>query len=643
VTDHPAPLSLPTSDWESWLAARCEGNLDEVRRLAATLADASGSRSSEQTLGLWDELGLALREALAVASLMSNVHPDEDVRSRAEQGEQDAARLETAIGQDRALYEVLAALHTEGLDDAARRVHELTMRDFRRAGVDRDETVRQRLREIAERETSVGQEFDKSIRDDVRSVRVDPAVLDGLPTDFVEGHPPGDDGLVEVTTEYPDYVPFMTFCRDRAARQALVTEFLNRAYPANEPLLHELLELRREHARLLGYDGWPAFDAEVKMIGSGPAIPEFVDRITEASGVAARRDVDALLRRLQRDHPQVTSVTAVDRSFYGEVLRRENFEVDAREVRRYFEFAKVRQGLLDVTGRLFEVEYVEVPDASTWHADVTTYDVLRGEQRLGRIHLDLHPRKGKYGHAAQFDLSPGLRGRRLAEGVLVCNFSRSLMEHDHVVTLFHEFGHLVHHVLAGGQDWTRFSGVATEWDFVEAPSQMLEEWAWDAAVLRSFATDADGSPIPRELVESMRAAKDFGKGAYVRTQMFYAALAYQLHQQVPDDITATMLDLQAAYDAFSPVPDTHFFASFGHLHGYGSGYYTYMWSLVIAKDLFSAFDRDDLFDTSVAHRYRDRVLAPGGSRDAADLVADFLGRPYDFAAFQAWLDDEDPA
>ena len=637
MTDHPAPLSLPTSDWESWLAARCEGNLDEVRRLAATLADASGSRSSEQTLGLWDELGLALREALAVASLMSNVHPDEDVRSRAEQGEQDAARLETAIGQDRALYEVLAALDTEGLDDAARRVHELTMRDFRRAGVDRDETVRQRLREIAERETSVGQEFDKSIRDDVRSVRVDPAVLDGLPTDFVEGHPPGDDGLVEVTTEYPDYVPFMTFCRDRAARQALVTEFLNRAYPANEPLLHELLELRREHARLLGYDGWPAFDAEVKMIGSGPAIPEFVDRITEASGVAARRDVDVLLRRLQRDHPQVTSVTAVDRSFYGEVLRRENFEVDAREVRRYFEFAKVRQGLLDVTGRLFEVEYVEVPDASTWHADVTTYDVLRGEQRLGRIHLDLHPRKGKYGHAAQFDLSPGLRGRRLAEGVLVCNFSRSLMEHDHVVTLFHEFGHLVHHVLAWGQVWTRFSGVATEWDFVEAPSQMLEEWAWDAAVLRSFATDADGSSIPRELVESMRAAKDFGKGAYVRTQMFYAALAYQLHQQVPDDITATMLDLQAAYDAFSPVPDTHFFASFGHLHGYGSGYYTYMWSLVIAKDLFSAFDPDDMFDTAVAHRYRDRILAAGGSKDAADLVADFLGRPYNFDAFEAWL------
>jgi thimet oligopeptidase len=637
VTDDLAPLTLPTSDWDGWLQSRCESLLAEARRVAAVLTDAA-PRTPTETLVLWDEVGLALRETLAVASLMSNVHPDAAVRALAELSEQEAARLETSIGQNRGLYDVLAALDLDDLDEPARRLHDLTMRDFRRAGVDRDEGVRDRLRDIAERETSVGQEFDRSIRDDVRSVRLDPAVLEGLPDDFVESHVPGADGLVEVTTQYPDYVPFMTFCRDRDARSALTTAFLNRAYPANEALLHELLVLRREHAHLLGFDEWPDFDAEVKMIGSGPAIPEFVDRITEASGAAARRDVDVLLRRVQHDHPDVTSVSAVDRSFYGEVLRRERFEVDAQQVRRYFEFAKVRRGLLDVTSRLFDVEYVEVADAPSWHADVATYDVLRGGTRLGRIHLDLHPRTGKYGHAAQFDLSPGLTGRRLAEGVLVCNFSRSLMEHDHVVTLFHEFGHLVHHVLAGDQQWTRFSGVATEWDFVEAPSQMLEEWAWDVDVLQSFATDSDGRPIPRDLVEKMRAAKEFGKGAYVRTQMFYAALAYQLHQQVPDDITATMLELQATYDVFTPVPDTHFFASFGHLHGYGSGYYTYMWSLVIAKDLFSAFDRDDLLDTTVAHRYRDRVLAPGGSRDAADLVADFLGRPYDFTAFQAWLD-----
>jgi thimet oligopeptidase len=638
VTDDLAALPLPVSDWEGWLAGRCDGHLDEARRLADVLKDRSSGRSGRAVLEVWNDLNLALRNAFSMASLLSNVHPDEAVRTRGEQVEQDASRLQTDLQLDRDLYEVLADIDPGGLDPAARRVLALTVRDFRRAGVDREDQVRDRLRELAERETAVEQEFSKSIRDDVRSVRVEPSVLDGMPQDFVEGHPAGDDGLVTITTEYPDYVPFMTFCRDRDARAALLGQFLNRAYPENEGRLHELLELRREHARLLGYDGWPAFDAEVKMIGKGSAIPEFIDRITAASAAAAERDVEALLERLRRDHPGATTVDGVDKTYYAEVLRRENFDVDAQQVRPYFDFAKVRSGLLEVTGRLFDLSYVEVPDAVSWHRDVTTYDVMRAGTRLGRIHLDLHPRPGKYGHAAQFELAAGIAGRQLAEGVLVCNFSKGLMEHSHVVTLFHEFGHLVHHVLAGGHQWTRFSGVATEWDFVEAPSQMLEEWAWNAEVLESFATDASGRPIPRDLVAKMRAANDFGVGAYARTQMFYAALSYTLHQEVPDDIAATMRELQATYDVFGYVADTHFYASFGHLQGYGSGYYTYMWSLVIAKDLFSAFDRDNLLATDVAHRYRDRILAAGGCRDAADLVADFLGRPYDFAAFERWLD-----
>jgi thimet oligopeptidase len=167
---------------------------------------------------------------------------------------------------------------------------------------------------------------------------------------------------------------------------------------------------------------------------------------------------------------------------------------------------------------------------------------------------------------------------------------------------------------------------------------MLEEWAWDAQILRSFATDEAGEPIPERLVERMRAAKDFGKGLFARTQMFYAALSYRLHRDRPDDITAAVREIQQRYDLLEYIPDTHFFASFGHLEGYSSAYYTYMWSLVIAKDLFSAFDPDDLFAPEVAHRYRDEVLARGGAADAADLVANFLGRPYAFDAFAAWLD-----
>lgn len=628
------PLSLPADDWETWLGDRSTTQLDTARDLVAALKQRG--RDAAATMALWNDVNLAMANAFAVASLLANVHPDEGVRSRAEQAEQDAHRLHTELGLDRHLYEVLAGVEVTDLDEGGRRVLGLALRDFHRAGVDQDAETRERLRRLAERETEVAQAFSKNIRDGVRHVDLDPAQLEGLPQDYLDAHPPGEDGTVRVTTAYPDYVPYMSFGRDREARARLVHEYLNRAWPANDALLHELLELRREHAQLLGYADWPSFDAEVKMIGKGAAIPEFIDRITEAADESGRRDLQVLLDRIRADHPDVEHVTTIDRLFYTGVLKRERFDVDAQEVRTYFDFQKVRAGLLDVTGRLFGIEYVAV-ETPSWHAEVASYDVVRDGEVLGRIHLDLHPRAGKYNHAAQFDLVPGIEGRQLAEGVLVCNFSRQLMEHDHVVTLFHEFGHLVHHVLAGRHPWARFSGVATEWDFVEAPSQMLEEWAWDPDVLRSFATNADGERIPRELVERMRAAEEFGKAFLVRVQMFYAALSYYLHRDVPEDLTAALRELQARYDLCAYVPDTHFHASFGHLEGYGSGYYTYMWSLVIAKDLFSAFDPDDLFDTDVSYRYRDAILAAGGSKDAADLVADFLGRPYSFDAYEEWL------
>ncbi|HET6628022.1 MAG TPA: M3 family metallopeptidase [Nocardioidaceae bacterium] len=640
MTSDLAPLALPdTSDrWQEWYTQHCAEQLARARSLVSGLkSGTTQAASASDTLRGWNDVNIAMRNAFGLSSLLAQVHPDEDMRSAAENGEQEAHRLLTEIGLDRDLYDVLAAVDPGGLDPDAERVLSLSLRDFRRAGVDQEEQVRARLRELAERETAVAQEFSKNVRDAVGRVRVHAEKLEGLPADYVAAHPAGDDGTVEITTDYPDYIPFMSFAQDRFARRELLQEFLNRAWPVNDRLLHELLDLRHEHARILGYDDWPSYDAEVKMIGDGAAIPQFIDRISAAAEASARRDYAVLLDRLRVDVPEADTVDSTDKSYYAEVIRRESFDVDAQEVREYFDFAKVRAGLLEVTGRLFDLEYVDVPDAPGWHEDVATYDVRADDVLLGRIRLDLHPREGKYKHAAQFDLIPGIADRQLPEGVLVCNFGRGLMEHDDVVTLFHEFGHLLHHVLAGRHAWARFSGVATEWDFVEAPSQMLEEWAWDVDVLRSFATNAAGEPIPAELVEKMRAAKEFGKGYAARTQMFYAALSYRLHQEVPDDVTAVVRRLQGEYDLFSYVPGTHFQASFGHLQGYTSGYYTYMWSLVIAKDLFSAFDADDVFDTEVAHRYRDLVLAAGGSRDAADLVEDFLGRPYSFDAFETWL------
>jgi thimet oligopeptidase len=632
------PLQLPSdeSEWTAFVAERADSNLARARELIDTLKDGP-PRDAAAVLELWNDCDIALQNAGSMVSVLSEVHPDEAVRTLAEDRQQEVSKLATDRGLDRGLFEVLSAVDGSGLDAQAQRLLEHTLRDFRRSGVDRSDEVRARLRELAERSTVVGQDFSRNIRDDVRSIKVAPEQLNGLPQDFIDDHAPGDDGLVTLTTDYPDYVPFRAFAVDGDARRELAVQFLNRAWPQNDALLSELLALRAEQADLLGYPNWPAYDSEVKMVKTGDAIAEFIEKISALAEPSGRRDFDVLLERRQQDEPDATTLDSSSSAYYGELIRRENFDVDAQQVRRYFDFARVRAGLLDVTGRLFGLEYRPVEDAPLWDKDVAAYDVFADGEQRGRIYLDLHPRDGKFKHAAQFDLVAGVEGRQLPEGILVCNFPRGLMEHGDVVTLFHEFGHLVHHVLGGQQRWVRFSGVATEWDFVEAPSQMLEEWAWDAGILRSFALDEDGEPIPTDLVARMRDANEFGKGYFVRMQMFYTALSYQLHVAKPADITATVRELQKRYDLFSYIEGTHFHTSFGHLEGYTSAYYTYMWSLVIAKDMFSAFDSGDMFDETVAHRYRDRVLAQGGRGDAADLVEDFLGRPYSFDAFGQWL------
>ncbi len=637
------PLALPAAaDALAWVETRASEAMSTARGLVDALR-ASPPTDALDALRQWDEVSLQLSNVAAAGSLLSNVHPAEDVRDAAEKAEQDVMRLITELSLDRGLYDVFAPLDPTGLDAQASRLLGKVLDDFRRSGVDRDDETRARITAIQERITELDQEFGKVIRDDVRTIQVTPDRLDGLPADWLAEHPVGEDGLVTVTTDYPDVVPVRMFAHDADVRRDLTLAFLNRGWPTNDALLQELFALRHELATLVGYDDWASYDADVKMIGTGPAISAFIDKITAAAEEPMQRDLAILMARFRQDHPDAEHITGADASYYEELVRKEQLQVDAQQVRTYFDFAKVRQGLLDVTGRLFGLRYEPVTDAAVWAEDVTAYDVFdadpsgAGEGPFGRIYLDLHPRQGKYKHAAQFTLTDGVLGKQLPEGVLVCNFSRGLMEHDHVVTLFHEFGHLVHHVLGGRAQWTRFAGVATEWDFVEAPSQMLEEWAWDPAILASFATDASGAPIPADLVARMRTGDDFGKAYLARQQMFYAAMSYWFHTERPADLTAKARELQTRYSPFPFIEGTHMFASFGHLGGYSSAYYTYMWSLVIAKDLFSAFDPSDLFDTATAARYRDRVLAPGGSLDAADLVEDFLGRPYTFDAYAAWL------
>jgi thimet oligopeptidase len=404
---------------------------------------------------------------------------------------------------------------------------------------------------------------------------------------------------------------------------------------------------------MLGYASWAAYSMENKMIRTPEAAHKFIDQISDVSGRRTAADYQVLLKRLQKERAGAKGVPAWDVSYIRERVRAEQLAFDAQSVRPYFEFTRVKGGLLSITSKLFGIEYKRVEGLALWHPDVEAYDVVdaASRARLGRIYLDLHPRAGKFSHAAQFSFVTGKQGARLPEGVLLCNFPKAdggtpaLMEHGDVRTFFHEFGHLVHHVFAGHTRWTSTAGLR-ESDFVEAPSQLLEEWVDDAAVLQTFALHHQtNAPIPAALVARMRAAEEFGRGIDVRRQMVFAATSLAYYDKDPTgvDTTKLMAEMEGKYTPFAHVDGTFEQAAFGHLVGYSSNYYTYMWSLVIAKDLFTPFKEAGMLDTATAARYRKSILEAGGSKPAAAALQDFLGRPFQFAAYQKWLDQGAPA
>lgn len=619
--------------------ARARAAMEKVKALKGGAAE---------VLDAYDTAQWTLGGAFGPASLARQTHPDAALRDAGEQCGREASAASSEFSLDRGLYDALSAVDARALDPAARYYLERTLQRFRLAGVDRDAATRARLKELDAELTKITQEFSRNVRDGTLSVEMTPAELAGLPEDFVKAHPPGAAGKVVLKTDPPDYVPFMTYAKDAAARERFMKLYFTRAYPKNVAVLEQLLARRHEKATLLGFANWADYATADRMIGNGARAGEFIDRISAAADARARRDYDTLLARKKKDDPAATDVKQWDAAYYTDRVKAEQFGVDSREVRPYFQYENVKKAVLDVTARLFGIRYEKVAGSKVWHADVETYDVYDGSRLLGRIYLDMHPRDNKYKHYAQFTLVSGKAGLALPEGVLVCNFPQprgddpGLMEHTDVVTFFHEFGHLVDHVLGGAsRRWAGARFVGMEWDFVEAPSQMLEEWARDPKMLQSYAIHYQTrQPIPLALAEKLRNAEEVGKGLFVRRQMSLAAISLGLHARDPKglDVAAYAAQMQEKYTPYRYVPGTHFYTAFDHLTGYSAGYYTYMWSLVIAKDMFSAFKaQGDLMKPEAAQRYRRTVLEASGTKPAAQLVQDFLGRPYAFKAYEEWL------
>jgi thimet oligopeptidase len=646
-----APASPPAPDGSRPLAgsletftAACTADLDQARARIDALKTLPNGEKSRSVLGAYDDATAAIGAAMSRAGLAREVHPLAAIRDAARACEQQADALNVAISQDRAVYDALSAVDLKAEDAATRYWMERTLLEFRRAGVDRDDATRERVKALNEEVLKLGQRFNQNIAEDVRRVELPSKALAGLPEDFVRAHAPNAQGLVVLTTNYPDYFPFMTYARDGKARERLWRTYHQRADPKNLSVLDQLIAKRHELATLLGYPTWAAYVTETKMTRTPQVAADFIDKVTATTDSRAKQEYAALLARKRKDDPKASRVEPWDQDYYEDRLKQEQLGFDSQSLRPYLEYGRVKQGVMDITARMWGITFAPVKDAPVWHPDVEAYDVQENGVLLGRIFLDMHPRDDKYKHAAQFDLVTGEAGKRYPEGTLVCNFPRpgELMTQDEVETFFHEFGHLLHFVFSGHQKWKGISGISTEWDFVETPSMLLQQWAQNPEILQAFARHHQtNEPIPTQLVQKLRASKEANKGLWTRRQMFLAALSLAYYSRPPGfDTTQVLAQLQDKYSPFRHEyrEGTHFQLSFGHLEGYSAAYYTYVWSLVIAKDLETEFQKHGYLDKDTAMKYRHTVLDPGGSKPAAELVQDFLGRPYGFEAYRAWLD-----
>ncbi|ESQ74146.1 M3 family metallopeptidase [Asticcacaulis sp. AC402] len=639
-----AAFLKPTFVTETSAAAiddRCAANIELATRVKTELESHTGPASLARDFEMFDTLSLVLGDGGSEMYLISQSSASKEVRTAAEACVPKLSDLGTAIGLSRPIYDRLSAIPTAGLDSATAFTLNKVLTNYRLAGVDKDDATRGKVKALQTEITEIGLKFAGNIRDDKGDIALMPQELNGLPQDWLDAHKPGADGLIHLTFDYPDVIPVLDFADNRETRKKVAIGFRNRGYPANAPVLKTLLEKRYELAQVLGYSDYAALVTADKMIGNPQRAATFLDDVNAAAKPGAEADYNELLTFARTVDPSITRLEGYDNSYMANKLRKQKYDVDAQEVRQYFTLNKTRDGIFNLLKDLFKAD-IRAWDTPVWSPEVTAWELYDGDKLVGRFYLDMSPRDGKFNHAAQFTVRTGVEGEQVPIGALLCNFpADGPMDHDDAVTFLHEFGHLIHHLYSGHNRYANQSMSNLQWDFIEAPSQLLEEWTWDYTTLKSFASNPAGEVIPETLVAKMNAGRHFGEPTMWKGQLAYAAVSLNFYNRKPDfDLSEKYNEQMARYSQFPAIAGTHPYASFGHLDGYSAIYYTYVWSKAIALDLFTQFEASGIRDQATALKYRKLVLEPGGSQDANVLIQNFLGRPLSLDAFKEELQEE---
>ena len=647
------PFDYTSTTGES-IAAVVDKTIEDGEQLIREIVGVSGDRTFANTMQPIEALAVLISHAYGRGPFLGNVSTDADVRDTARAAEERLTKWQVELEFREDLY--AAVKEFSETTEAARltpqqsRFLEFTMRDFRRAGHELSQEERAELKLHQDRLVELSVAFSKNLAEYEDYLIVTPNDLDGLPDGYADRLKPGDEeGTLKVSMDYPDVVPFMENATRRDLRETLTFKFNTQAVEANRPILEEAVQIRERIAAIFGHSSWAHHGMEVKMAKRPEAVFEFYQGLIEPLTAKGSEESTAMTDLLRRDgHDDI--LRGWDFRYYDTRLRKEQYGVDLNEVAQYFPLEQVIEGMFAITGEVFGLSYKRIEETRAWHEDVSLYEILDAGsgERIAHFFADLFPRDGKYTHAAAFPL---VAGHRLVSGGyerpvsgIVANFTKptnqkpSLLQHDEVVTLFHEFGHILHMSLTKA-DFVRFSGASTEWDFVEAPSQIMENWCWDAGVLARFARHYEtGEEVPGDLVRQLVAARDLNVALTTLRQISFGWLDMGMHgPRDVRDLDNILLEAQNI-TLLPPHEGTFFPSSFGHLMGgYDAGYYGYLWSEVFGDDMFSKFAAEGITSPEVGKAYRQAVLEPNGSKDASELLRDFLGREPSNEAFLAKL------
>lgn len=594
---------------------------------------------------MMDELEATLDYAHSPLYLMKDVHPDDAIRDACHLAVEQLSNLETQFDFDEDLFHSLEQFsrHARDLSPTEQRYLKIRMDQFMRNGFKLNVEDRRVLLELDEKLNQLELQFSRNIAEGEVVLEFSEAEIQGLPEDFKQEHRQ-DDGSYKVSTQYPDYYPFMRYCRDDSARQRLYQAFQTRAAAENLPILRQLLELRSKRSHLLGFPTYAAYKLDDKMAKSPSIVWGFLSNVRARVLAKAKSDY-AILCEEQGFEP----LQPWSKAYVTNLYKANHFELSEEEVKVYFALEQTLKGLFGICETLFGVQFRQVA-LPVWHDDVRSYEVWEDGSRLGLFYLDLFPRPKKYGHAACFGVQAGRAiGSEyvMPTATLVCNFPTpsaerpSLLTHDEVETLFHEFGHLLHQMLTRSPFY-RFAGTSVARDFVEMPSQMMECWVWEKQALKGIARHyLTGESIPDELVDKIIAVQHLNSGLDALQQLLYSALDMRYHDgYLPtddDDTTRVYHEIVREYSLLPVDERTCMQASFGHLVGYAAGYYGYSWAKVYALDMYSRFSEAGIYNAEVGRKYRELILAKGNTVDPMELIKAFLGREPEMDAYLASL------